>query len=323
MKFTVLIPLYNKAPYIRCTLDSVLAQSCTDFEILVIDDGSTDGGDKIVEGLANDRIRLIRQANAGVSAARNRGIALARGEWISFLDADDWQHPDFLAALVLAQAACPDAQTVATDFLRVPHTEGAWPPHWQVDAGQPEIECITDLPARWVHSPSVCSSAIAARRDLLQSMQPCFPLGESVGEDLDLWFRLAEKSPIALVRVPLAAYRVAVQGSLTTQHTAAMFPPFLRRLRDRATSGMLTPTQRHSALWMVAQHQVTLARVAIMRGQRLLGLRWLYRSRHAMRGRRWWVTLAMAIFFPNQLVQHWESWRVQRTSPVATMTNAG
>ena len=322
MKFTVLIPLYNKAPYIRCTLDSVLAQSCTDFEILVIDDGSTDGGDKIVEALASDRIRLIRQANAGVSAARNRGIALAQGEWVSFLDADDWQHPDFLAALELAQAACPDAKTVATDFLRVPHTEGPWPPHWQVDAGQPEVEYITDLPARWVNSPSVCSSAIAARRDLLQSMQPCFPLGESVGEDLDLWFRLAEKAPIALVRVPLAAYRVAVQDSLTTKHTATVMPPFLRRLRDRATSGMFTQAQRRSALWMVAQHQVTLARLTITRGQRLLGLRWLLRARHAMRGRRWWMTLAMAVFFPSPWVRQWERWRVQRTSPVATLTDA-
>jgi len=140
---------------------------------------------------------------------------------------------------------------------------------------------------------------------------------------LDLWFRLAEKAPIALVRVPLAAYRVAVQGSLTTQHTATVLPPFLRRLRDRAMSGLLTPDQCHSALWMVAQHQVTLARVAIIRGQRLLSLRWLYRSRHAMRGRRWWMTLTMAIFFSNQLVHHWQRWRLQRTSPVANLTDAG
>jgi hypothetical protein len=321
MKFTVLIPLFNKAPYIRCTLDSVLAQSCTDFEILVIDDGSTDGGDKMVEDLADDRIRLIRQTNAGVSAARNRGIAMAHGEWVSFLDADDWQHPDFLVALEIAQAACPEAKTVATDFLRVPHTDGLWPPRWQVAAGPPRIECITDLPARWVNSPTVCSSAIAARRDLLESMQPCFPLGESVGEDLDLWFRLAEKTPLALVRAPLAAYRVAVKDSLTAQHTHAVTPAFLGRLRERANSSSVTPAQRNSALWMVAQHEVTLARVAIMKGQRLLSLRWLLRGRHAMRGRRWWMTLAMTVFFPHQLVRHWEGWRLQRTSPVAALTD--
>jgi glycosyltransferase involved in cell wall biosynthesis len=327
MKFTVLSPLYNKAPYIRCTLDSVLAQRCTDFEILVIDDGSTDGGDKLVETMAealtDQRLRLIRQANAGVSAARNLGIAQARGDWVSFLDADDWQHPDFLAALERAQTACPEAKTVATDFLRVPHTEGSWPPPWRADAHASEIERITDLPARWVDSPTVCSSAIAARRDLLLAMQPCFPIGESVGEDLDLWFRLAEKAPLALVRSPLAAYRIAVQGSLTTQHAPSVVPPFLRRLRERALSGDFTPTQRRSALWMVAQHEVTLARFAIIRGQRLLGLRWLSRGRHAMRGRRWWMTLAMSVLFPNQWVRHWEHWRVQRTSPVATLTDAG
>jgi hypothetical protein len=321
MKFTVLIPLYNKAPYIRCTLESVLAQNFRDYEILVIDDGSTDGGDLIVEGMAGGTVRLIRQANAGVSAARNRGISEARGDWVSFLDADDWQHPEFLSALVLAQVAFPEARTVGTDFLRFPHTEGSWPPHWSIPASPHDIECITDLPARWMHAPSLCSSAVAARRDLLQSMQPCFPLGETVGEDLDLWFRLAEKSPIALVRVPLAAYRLSVAGSLTTQHTHLTSPPWIQRIRERAMSDLMTPAQRRSALWLVAQHEVSVARCALVVGQRLSGLRWLIRGRHAARGRRWWLTLAMTLFMPNGLVSHWEAWRIRRSSPFAQMTN--
>ncbi len=316
MKFTVLIPLYNKAPYIRNTIASVLAQSFTDFEILVIDDGSTDAGDQIVEDCSNERIRLIHQVNAGVSAARNRGVAEARGDWVAFLDADDWLHPGFLAALVLAQRACPDAKSVATDFLRFPHTDGTWPPSWSITTAQPDIERITDLPARWMHGPSLCSSAMAVRRDLLQSMQPCFPLGESVGEDLDLWFRLSEKTPIALVHVPLAAYREAVSGSLSTQHKISTVPPFFERIQIRALSGQMTPAQRRSALWMVAQHEVTLARMAVTAGNRKLGLRWLIRGRHAARGLRWWLTLAMTLFFPDHLVSRWQVWRIQRSRHV-------
>jgi len=313
MKFTVLIPLYNKASYIRNTLESVLAQTFTDFEVLVIDDGSTDAGGKIVAEFSDHRIRLIHQRNAGVSAARNRGIAEARGDWVAFLDADDWQHPAFLAGLVSAQIACPQARAVATDFFRFPHTEGAWPPSWSLPGGQPVIERITDLFSRWMHGPSLCSSAVAVRRDLLQAMQPCFPVGESVGEDLDLWFRLSEETPIALIHLPLAAYREAVAGSLSTQHKISCVPPFFERIRNRALSEQMTPSQRRSALWLVAQHEVTLARMAVTAGQRTLGLRWLLRGRHAARGRRWWLTLAMTLFFPDLLVSRWQNWRIQRS----------
>ena len=320
MKFTVLIPLYNKAPYIRNTMASVLAQSFIDFEILVVDDGSTDGGDKIVEEFLDDRIRLIHQPNAGVSAARNQGIEEARGDWVAFLDADDWLHPDFLATLVLTQAACLEARAVGTDFLRFPHTDGSWPPNWPISTGHPEIECITDLAARWMQGPSLCCSSVAVQRELLQSMQPCFPLGESIGEDLDLWFRLSEKTTIALVRMPLAAYREVVAGSLSMKHRVSIVPPFFDRIRNRAMSGEMTPTQRRSALWLVAQHEVTMARLSVTAGNRTLGLRWLVRGRHAARGLRWWLTLSMTLFFPDHLVRRWQTWRVQRSSP-ATPVN--
>ncbi len=86
-------------------------------------------------------------------------------------------------------------------------------------------------------------------------------------------------------------------------------------------SDHMTPAQRRSALWLVAQHEVSVARCALVVGQRLSGLRWLIRGRHAARGRRWWLTLAMTLFMPNGLVSHWEAWRIRRSSPFAQMTN--
>jgi len=323
MKFSIVIPLYNKAPYISGTLASVLAQTFGDYEVIVVDDGSTDGGAELVSFITDPRVRLVRQANAGVSAARNHGIALAQGEWVAFLDADDWHHPDYLATLLWAQARCPEADTVATDYLPVPDTLAMWPPRWPAMQAAPGIEVVTDLPRRWMASPTLCTSAVSVRRARLLRMQPCFPPGESHGEDLDLWFRLAEQSPVALVHAPLMAYRLAVEGSLSSGHAALAMPPFLERMRQRALSGAMPASRRNSALWLVAQHQITLARQALAASSRREGWAWLLQARRAAGGKRWWLTAAMALFMPGPLVRNWQRWRLRRGLPAAGPAEAG
>ena len=99
VKVSVIMPAYNSEVYIRESIDSVLAQSFREFELIVVDDGSTDTTAAIVESYTDSRIRLIRQANGGVSVARNTGLAAARGQFITFLDSDDLYYPDFLKTL--------------------------------------------------------------------------------------------------------------------------------------------------------------------------------------------------------------------------------
>ncbi len=99
VKVSVIMPAYNSEFYIRESIDSVLAQSFTEFELIVVDDGSTDTTAAIVESYTDSRIRLIRQPNGGVSVARNTGLAAARGQYITFLDSDDLYYPDFLKTL--------------------------------------------------------------------------------------------------------------------------------------------------------------------------------------------------------------------------------
>ncbi len=96
MKVSIVIPLYNKAPYIKRALDSIRAQTLSDFEVIVVDDGSTDDGASVVAAHSDHRVRLIGQPNAGPGPARNKGIAEARGEFIAFLDADDEWLPTYL-----------------------------------------------------------------------------------------------------------------------------------------------------------------------------------------------------------------------------------
>lgn len=96
---TIVIPLYNKGQSVKRSICSVLNQSFSNFEIVIVDDGSTDNSVEVVKSFKDDRIKIVRQANAGVSAARNHGIDIASGQFITFLDADDEYEPNHLETL--------------------------------------------------------------------------------------------------------------------------------------------------------------------------------------------------------------------------------
>ncbi len=110
MFFSVIVPVYNVASYLRLCLESLVNQTCTDFEIIVVDDGSTDGSGMICDEYAerHSSLTVIHQENQGLSGARNTGLKEAKGEWISFVDGDDWADPDMLEILeghILASGA--------------------------------------------------------------------------------------------------------------------------------------------------------------------------------------------------------------------------
>ena len=315
MKFSVVVPLYNKARFIEAAVRSALAQTLPPYEVIVVDDGSTDGGAQVVAAIGDDRVRVVRQRNSGVSAARNHAIALANGDWIAFLDADDWQHPEFLAYLQKAHLACPEADMVATGFVKVGGEEE--PDAWLLSETFCEIELIDDLRARWMKNHPFFTSSVAVRAPRLRAMQPCFAVGESFGEDLDLWFRVADESAVALVHAPLAAYRVAVAGSLTAKGRQDELPPYLVRMRERALDGTIPARHRHSALWFVAQQEITIAREELAAGRRREALRWLMSARYAATGRRWQITLLMALLAPAQLAERWQRWRLRSADAFA------
>jgi len=315
VRFSVVIPLYNKAPFIELTLDCLFRQSHTDFEAIVIDDGSKDGGAQLIEArYADPRLRVIRQANAGVSAARNRGIAEATGSWVAFLDADDCWHPEYLTCLKRLIEGHPEVDMVAAKLRFIPDSPAWSPLPWAIyDPGE-AAELITDLPGRWMQGIPFSTSAVCVRLERLRQMQPCFSPGESNGEDLDLWFRLGEQTPIAWMPQELMAYRAAAAGSLTSQHKALAEPPYIARMEARAHSGQLSRSASRAALKFVADQRVTLARTAYMRGEHRAAWRWLMKSGGHRFTRRWYVSLVMMAVLPSSAMRRWESWRVARAT---------
>lgn len=118
---SVIVPLYNKAPYITRCLQSISAQTLGDFEVIVVDDGSTDNGVHIAAAYPDQRVRVIRQKNGGPGRARNRGIAEANGDVLAFLDADDEWLPEFLAETRHAlELAGPQAASATFGYIEAP-----------------------------------------------------------------------------------------------------------------------------------------------------------------------------------------------------------
>ncbi len=114
MTFSIIIPVYNVAPYLRACLDSVLAQTYSDWEAICVDDGSTDGSGAILDEYAaiEDRIKIVHQKNTGVSSARNTGLSMACGEWVFFLDGDDVVAPVAFEKLAKIISDCPSENLI-------------------------------------------------------------------------------------------------------------------------------------------------------------------------------------------------------------------
>ncbi|AKB60120.1 glycosyltransferase family 2 protein [Methanosarcina mazei] len=193
---SVVIPLYNKEPHISQALDSVLSQTFQEFEVIIIDDGSTDKSAEIVKNFTDPKIRLIQQENAGVSAARNRGIEKAKADLIAFLDADDEWTPSFLETILRLREKYPEAGAFSTAY-KICHQNGKMidtnyksipKPPWEGLLESYFLTVTRDFP--------LSTSAVAVPKKILIEMGG-FKKEYWWGEDADMWGRIALKYPVA------------------------------------------------------------------------------------------------------------------------------
>lgn len=215
MHFSIIIPLYNKSPHIEQTIRSVFAQTHEDFEIIVVDDGSTDESAEIVAAINDPRLRLVRQANAGVSAARNKGIDMANSNFIAFLDADDLWFPNHLETITHLISIYPGCGMYTTSFKLGNGTE-ILPInlHLSEPIGWHKKFTLDEYLNFMIHSPLVFTSTTCMRKQIFSKIGK-FEVGLDRGEDLDMWLRAAVFMPVAFFNEITAIYNVgAVNRSL-------------------------------------------------------------------------------------------------------------
>ena len=232
---SVVIPAFNAEKFVDRAIESVLSQSYSNFELVVVDDGSTDNTAEIAASFVDPRIRNISQPNRGVAAARNRGMAMSAGELIAFLDADDRWDPEKLKAQVNALATKPGCVAIGC-FMRYESLDGKVLGITGQEVGPREEELI----AEGSLMPFPLSS-IVFDRPALERISG-FDEGLRLAQDLDLVARVSGIGAISGLTECLGAYVIhSESASATNLKAQRMATRFVReRLRRRAQGGDLT-----------------------------------------------------------------------------------
>jgi len=238
-KVSVIIPAYQDADHIRAAVDSGLAQTYADREVIVVDDGSTDDTLKVLAAYG-DAVRVISQPNRGPSAARNRGIQQAQGEWVAFLDADDTWLPEKLARQMPLFQKGDGVGLVCSDTYFV-DSQGLRPRTGFMD----NPPCAGRVLKTIFTASFIPTSTVVVRKACLDQVGG-FDEGLRTCEDLDLWLRIAAEWEIDFVAEPLARYRIS-DGQLSSQRVNML--KGLAAVLDRAY-------QRWPELWTLSRAEL-------------------------------------------------------------------
>jgi glycosyltransferase involved in cell wall biosynthesis len=285
--FSIIIPLYNKERHIERCLNSVFAQTYKNYEIIVVDDGSTDNSVNIVSrySITDTRyqIRIFRQENGGVSSARNKGIREAKYQYIAFLDADDAWKPLFLENIVSLINKFPEAGAYATDYDIIRINNRRYIPHHKFI---PKQNSSFRLPASSFHTrsdsynsclipnyfksmiygePMITSSSICIKKETFH-MVGFFPEEERLGEDKDMWARIALVYPVAFSWYLGATYFENADNRTCLKYIPNYERYFIKTLQKKLDSGEVPTPFIRDVRKYVSQNLVSLAAKNIKTG---------------------------------------------------------
>ena len=234
---SVIIPTYNRAAFLPQAVESVYQQTFQDFELIVIDDGSTDGTAQVLKKYQNHLIYRY-QANQGVSSARNLGLRMARGKWVAFLDSDDLWLPKKLETQVRFFSQNPEAVICQTEEIWVRNGR-------RVNPQKKHRKFSGDIFAPSLLLCLVSPSAVMIQRDLF-NQEDGFDETLPACEDYDLWLRISSRFPIYLIDLPLVVKRGGHPDQLS-RATPALDRYRIQALVKLLDSGRLTAGQYESA----------------------------------------------------------------------------
>lgn len=212
--FSIIVPLYNKENYINDAISSILNQSYSNFEVIIVNDGSTDNSKYKVLAFDDERIKLINQENQGVSGARNKGIQFANGKYIAFLDADDKWKKDYLSNIVSLINEYPDAAAYGTAY-EIEYSDGqtekikfkTLPNNWKGIIENYFKEAAKGIEPLWT-----CTTVIS--KNIFDEIG-LFPTEINKAEDTFIWTKLALNYNIVYSTKSLAVYRKYKKNSLS------------------------------------------------------------------------------------------------------------
>ncbi|PWK18209.1 glycosyltransferase family 2 protein [Xanthomarina spongicola] len=208
--FSIIIPLFNKEAYIKNTLLSVFNQSFKDFEVIIVNDGSTDNSLNIVDTFKDERIKIFSKTNEGVSAARNFGFTKASGKFLTFLDADDIWEETFLEQVFKLINNYPEEHVFAT-ALNIRTEKGSYYATYNnLNLNINEIAVLDYFQYSLDHSILHCASSVFSR-EVINTIGE-FNKTLNTSEDTDYWIRIGLKYPIVFLNKPLATHQVVENG---------------------------------------------------------------------------------------------------------------
>lgn len=202
--FSVIIPLYNKEVFIEKTLQCVLNQTFNDFEIIIVNDGSTDGSLEKIKTFRDDRIKIFHQENQGVSVARNKGMEIAEGEYFCFLDADDEWTYDYLENLFFTIKNFPDGGMYCSRY-KTKIADGKYSYCKFIDITDDYEGYVKDFFRSSFRHRIALTSAVCIRKNILHSVGN-FDKEISSGQDLDYWIRIAIKHVVVICKNITVSY---------------------------------------------------------------------------------------------------------------------
>lgn len=223
MKISIVIPLYNKERYIERTLKRVLEQTYQDFEVIIVNDGSTDMSVEKVRKIKSQKIKLYNQKNSGASNARNNGVKYASGDFIAFLDADDEWDKSYLERIVHLYESNSDGILYASNYYIMENNELSMLNYPEITEKEGELKNY--FISGKIYTP-IWTSAAVIKRDIFNQLggfnEKCI-----ICEDVDLWCKVALYGKIYYINEPLAVYHRDNTNMLSKNKNASCYYPFL------------------------------------------------------------------------------------------------